>query len=139
MQDEEVSELEGAELSGVYKRTGMHQLEADDDEGWCIGLQKAGWSPEQIEASRVRGMHEQYGYLFDEEAERLGRREAEWTPEAMQALHVHRLRGPWGRLYAKELAKLRELLALLEAPLAEVKDYKALVQHRKSHPQPTAR
>lgn len=56
----------------------------------------------------------------------------EWTSDEMQAVHVRRLRGPWGRLYAKELAKLRQLLAMLDVPLPDLNAERMAVEKRES-------
>lgn len=63
----------------------------------------------------------------------LEQRSKEWTSDEMQAVHVRRLRGPWGRLYVKELAKLRQLLAMLDVPLPDLNAERMAVEQRESH------
>lgn len=83
-----------------------------------------------MECTELTGMYES-DFMHEVDADDNSWLDERWTPEALRAVHLRRLRAPWGRLYVKELSKLREVLALLEAPLPDVDAYKAIVKQRK--------
>jgi hypothetical protein len=57
----------------------------------------------------------------------------EWTAAEVLDVHERRLRGPWGRPYVRELARLRDLLNLLDTPMPDLQAHKHAIQQRKQN------